>query len=309
MTTQPARLTISGLDLAQPFHRDRLAYMRAARVLRIRGAYQRKEEAYFFSREIKARSLCFPSVIDTATASVAAQAALANDARQYIPADLAVRYDAEGDAEYVEVAARTDTKHGAASHVIGRLKDDERPVIALLSEGIPVLAFITDPVPGSAKIVIAEMGAALAEWLDIYDDRKARAAERAEAYVAEMAEESAVYVDAKARAPQWIASLRAELEEKLEEAEARIYAAEKNGRKDGNAEHRAGSLRFRLRALDVKAAEHAARLRPTQGAVTVEEYLTEETWARDTAQPVTVTTWGDYVPAGVLAAGLDGEPI
>ena len=309
MTTQPARLTLSGIDTESPFHRERLAYMRAARVLRIRGAYQRKEEAYRFSINEKTRSLCFPSVIDTAAASVAAQVALANDARKYIPADLAIRYDAEGDAEYVEVAARTDTKHGAACHVIGCLKDDERPVIALLREGIPVLAFITSPVPGSASIVIAEMGAALADWLDIYDDRKARAAERAEAYVAEMAEESAAYVDASDRAPQWIATLRAEIEEKLEEAEADLYAAQKDGRDGRKAENRAERLRARLRWIDRKAAEHGARLRATQGAVTVEEFLMEETWARDAAQPLTVETWGDYTPAGILVAGLDGEPI
>ena len=309
MTTDRQPLTLSGLDTKAPFHRERWAYMRAARVLRIKGAYQRKEEASAFSRDYRTETLCFPSIIDSDGASVAAEAALCNDPRKFPELDFSIRYDAEGDAEYVEVAIYASTKHGAERHAIGRLKDDERAMIALLREGIPVKAFITRAEPGAVSIVIAGMALALADWLDIYDDRKARAAERAEAYVSEMAEESAVYVDAKARAPQWIASLRAELEDKLEEAEARIYAAEKDGRKDGNAKQRAGSLRFRLRSLDMKAAEHAARLRPTQGAVTVEEFLTEETWARDTAQPVTVQTWGDYTPAGILAAGLDGEPI
>lgn len=309
MTTNPARLTISGIDANSPFHRERLAFMRAARVLRIRTAYQRKEEAYQFSRDHKTDTLCFPSIIDSDGASVAAQAALANDPRRFPELDFAIRYDAEGDAEFVEVSIYVSTPRGAERLTIGRLTDDERPMIALIREGIQPKAFITSAAPGAVSIVISGLALGLCDWLDIYDDRKARAAERAEAYVSEMAEEGAVYVDAKDRAPKWIARLRAELEEKLEAAEGDLYAAEKAGRRDHKAEKRTGSLRFRLRNLDQKAAEHAARLRPQQGAVSVEEFLTEETWARDTAQPVTVTTWGDYVPTGILAAGLDGEPI
>ena len=222
-TTQP--LTLSGIDTAQPFHRERLAYMRAARVLGIRSAYQRKEEAYRFSDSCNAKSLCFASVIDSDGASVTAQAALANDPRRFPEIDFSIRYEESTDTEFVEVCIYASTTQGPERHAIGRLADDSRAMIALLREGIQPRAFITSTAPGSVSIVIAGLGNALAEWLDIYDDRKARAAEHAEAF----------------------------------------------------------------------CREEARQMRE------------EDIWGD--VDGYAVQTWGDYVPTGILAAGLDGEPI
>ena len=225
MTTQPARLTLSGIDAKAPFHRARLAYMRAARQLHIRGAYQRKEEAFRFSVSNKTQTLCFPSVIDTATASGAAQAALAQDARTFREADLSVRYDAEAGAEYVEVTVCAVTKTGAERHTIGRLSDDVSAVIALLREGIGFRAFVTRAQHGAATIVLSGLAEGLLEWMDVQDDRRARAAEQAEAF----------------------------------------------------------------------CREEARQMRE------------EDIWGD--VDGYAVQTWGDYVPTGVLAAGIDGEPL
>ena len=194
-------------------------------MLRVKGAYQRKEEAFRFSASCSAKSLCFPSVIDTDGASVTAQAALANDPRRFPEIDFSIRYDAEGDAEYVEVGIYAATTRGTERLAIGTLKDDVRPVIALLRDGIDLRAYITSAAPGAVSIVIAGLGNALAEWLDVYDDRKARAAEHAEAF----------------------------------------------------------------------CREEARQMRE------------EDIWGD--VDGYAVQTWGDYVPTGILAAGIDGEPI
>ena len=223
MTTQP--LTLSGIDTKAPFHRERYGFMRAARALRIKGAYQRKEEARQFSREHGTKTLCFPQRFDTADASAAALKALASDPRRFPELEMGIRYDESTDAEYVEVAIYSSTTHGPERHAIGRLADDQCVMIALLREGIAVQAFITSVGPECVSIVLSGLAVGLLEWLDVQDERRARANEHAEAF----------------------------------------------------------------------CREEARQMRE------------EDIWGD--VDGFAVQTWGDYVPAGILAAGIDGEPI
>lgn len=246
-------------------------------------AVMTRADAIDFSKRLRAQGFVIPAEIEVAGCAIAEDAFKAR-LKQDGLVEILLRYRTEQDGldthEYV--CALIDIRPHEAALTLGRLDGDATRWLApLLRDWKPLRAFVVERA-GTRRVVIADVPAAAQDWLDSYEDRKAAHTERIRAAISD-----------KAVAPVYIRRRTGNTrgyDAETGGAEARLQKLYDALGKATKGSHHANGLQVQIDTLraDILHRRHRAlAAQDTELAYlpTVEDWLREETWARDEAGP------------------------
>lgn len=279
-----ARYTRHGASIAE-LREEAFIWFRYARFLGIsrESAITIRDEAIDFSRRLGAHGFVLPARL-TLTGSSIARGTFFQQLKQETFVEVIVRCRSEQDGldtrEYVGVLI--DVLPHEAAHELGRLDEDTaRWLLPLLRDWQRVRAFASTR-KGSTCIVIADVPVAAQEWLNAYEDRKAAAAERIQTAIASKSI-APVYLRRRTEDGRTRLTGTTDAEVKLQTLYDRVERARPGSRHAERLLHEIDMLTAAI--LHHQHRNLAAQDNELTYLPTVEDWLREETWARDEAGP------------------------